>query len=83
MQIVATATVQYVTNKGDNMFKIKKLSREQQIINLISRKEGASNFELNKIMFRYGAVIHNLRKDGYHIDTICIKRGLYRYYMGQ
>lgn len=60
---------------------LKKLSRTQQIINLMKRPQGAGNDELNKIAFRYSAIIHNLRKDGHHIDTIQIKRGYYKYFM--
>lgn len=45
-----------------------------------------SNWDLNKITFRYGAVIHQLRKDGWLIDTINTdpKNGLYHFvYRGQ
>jgi hypothetical protein len=62
---------------------LKRVSRTQKVIDLMKRKEGASNGELNKIMFRYGAVIHRLRKDGHKIETIQIKKGLYRYYMAE
>lgn len=45
-------------------------------------KEGVTNGELNKISFRYGAIIFNLRKDGYKIHTQKIGNdGLYKFYM--
>lgn len=45
-------------------------------------KGGVSNGELNKITFRYGAVICELRKDGYDIRTKKVgKNGLFIYYM--
>ncbi len=47
---------------------------------LLSRKDGASNFELSKISLRYGAIIHNLRKEGYVIiDKRINNQGLWRY----
>jgi hypothetical protein len=60
---------------------LKKASRTQRIIDLMQRKQGAGNDELNKIAYRYGAIIHRLRKDGHQIDTIQIKKGYFKYYM--
>ncbi len=42
---------------------------------------GVTNGQLNRVTFRYGAVIHRLRKEGWLIDTIPIdrKNGYYRY----
>lgn len=42
---------------------------------------GVSNWDLNRITFRYSAVIHNLRKQGHIIDTLKInpKTGLVKY----
>jgi hypothetical protein len=59
----------------------KKLSRSQRVIDLMKRPMGASNRELNKIMFRYSALICSLRKDGHTIRTEQIKVGYFRYYM--
>lgn len=64
-----------------SLFTRVKLSREEQVIKLMQRPEGAYNYELNRVMFRYGATIHSLRKDGYAITTELISRGLFKYRM--
>lgn len=47
---------------------------------LLSSKNGVSNWDLNKITFRYGAVIFKLRNEGYKIETKKVKNsGLYIY----
>lgn len=53
--------------------------KEQRLIALMSRKRGAYNWELNQVMFRYGAIIFNLRNEGYKIETTPRKRGLFHY----
>ena len=63
------------------MFNLKRKSRTQRIIDLMKRPNGAGNDELNKIAFRYGAIIFRLRKDGHQIETVYIKNGYYRYYL--
>lgn len=45
--------------------------------------EGVSNYELNKIAFRYAARIQELRKDGYQISTIQLKKGLFTFVLHQ
>lgn len=60
---------------------MKRFSKTHQVIQLMKRPGGAFNWELNKVMFRYGAVICNLRKDGHVIETEQIKVGLFKYRM--
>jgi len=52
-----------------NLELFKRKSKTQRVIELMQRKQGATNGELNNIMFRYGSIICNLRKDGHKIMT--------------
>jgi hypothetical protein len=55
-------------------------AQRSQIFNALrkARSQGCTNVELNKICFRYGGRIHELRNDGHKIITK--KEGeLYRY----
>lgn len=63
-----------------NLLEEKVASQKmQRVIAMMSRKEGATNFELNKVLFRYGSYIHRLRNLGYLIETTCLKKGFYSY----
>lgn len=64
-----------------SVFPIKKASKTQQVIDLMKRPQGATNRELNNVMFRYGSIICNLRKDGHKIITEQIKVGYFKYRM--
>lgn len=44
-----------------------------------AKSHGCTNTELNKLCFRYGARIYELRAQGYRIETAQIGVGLYRY----
>jgi hypothetical protein len=55
------------------------MTQTQKIIELLSRKKKVYNNELNKICFRYGARIHELRKMGYTIKTECEGLGFYSF----
>ena len=59
----------------------RPLSKEAQILRLLKRRGrfGASNRELNSICFRYGARIHDLRKDGHAIRTMRDSAGAFRF----
>ena len=46
-------------------------------------RHGVLNTELNKICFRYGARIYELRKEGYHITTERFGKGLCKYTLTQ
>lgn len=60
--------------------KLTKADRVERALRMSGRR-GVSNWNLNKITFRYGAVIYKLRDRGYEIDTIKVKNnGLYMYY---
>lgn len=54
-----------------------KLSQEARILKLLKTKGRATNVELNRICFRYGARIHDLRREGHDIVTNRLKAGLY------
>jgi len=55
-------------------------TKEQKVLELLrSRKNGAMNTELNRICFRYGARIADLRAKRYIIETKREGEGLYSY----
>lgn len=56
-------------------------TQKERIFELLRRrgKQGATNRELNNIAFRYGAVIFDLRKDGYDIQTVQIRKGFFKF----
>ena len=65
--------------------KTKPLTKAQRVENLLKARGwgGVDNSDLNEITFRYGAVIHRLRKDGHIIETGPTSRsGLVMYYYG-
>lgn len=49
--------------------KLKGLTQDGKILELIKRPGGAYNFELARVSLRYGASVHDLRRDGYNIVT--------------
>lgn len=57
------------------------MNQTEKIINLLEKrgKRGASNYELNKIAFRYSARLHELRKEGYKIKAQHIKDSLWKF----
>lgn len=60
----------------------KPLTKKEKVENLLKSRGlgGATNAELNQIMFRYGSVIHELRKNGHHIIKQQLNNnGLFRY----
>lgn len=54
-----------------DIFGTKPLTKARRVELALRAKgmAGVSNVELNHITFRYGAVIHELRKDGHDIMT--------------
>lgn len=52
-----------------------------RIMALLKEKgeNGAFNYELNRIAFRYSAIIHTMRKDGWNITTERVKQGVYKF----
>jgi len=46
------------------------MSKREKLLALLSDGKRHSNDELAHISFRFGALIHNLRKEGYCIETI-------------
>jgi hypothetical protein len=62
--------------------KNKYSTKEGQILAYLKRKglEGASQQELNRIQFRYGASIHELRKEGHDIRSVQVGYGKWRFY---
>lgn len=65
------------------LFVKPRISKSKQVFKALERagKYGVDNRELNRIMFRYGAVLFRLRQEGYRIDTVQVKRGYYKYYL--
>ena len=48
---------------------MRTISQSTRILDLLRRRGVVSNLELNKIAFRYGARLHDLRNDGFVIET--------------
>jgi hypothetical protein len=60
--------------------KHQPTSKHMRILNLFKEKKTVKNSELNKIAFRYGAIIHDLRNEGHVIVTNQINAdGLFEY----
>lgn len=69
-------------DKQVNIFGTKRPTKSKRVEMLLKSSGwgGASNWDLNKITFRYGAVIERLRKDGHEIITQKVNNdGLYKY----
>ena len=60
---------------------IKAPNHREQILALLQERgvRGIANDELNRICFRYGARIYELRKQGYLIETVRFGEGLFRF----
>lgn len=56
-----------------------KENQTAKILRLFKEKGTVTNAELNKICFRYGARIYDLRKEGHAIVTNHISDGLYEF----
>lgn len=56
-----------------------KLSQTARILNLLKVNGRATNRELNRICYRYGARIFELRREGHDIVTNRIKGGLFEF----
>ena len=65
------------------MLGLKRKSKSQQVFEALQKagKHGVDNRQLNKIMFRYGSVLHRLRQEGHNVQTVLIKKGYYKYYL--
>lgn len=60
----------------------QKISQKERVLNYLrAKKAGAFNYELNKICFRYGGRIKDLRDEGFQIISVPVDRpqGLWRY----
>lgn len=56
------------------------MSKKDDLLCLLSDGKLHSNEELAQITFRFGAILHNLRQEGYQIETIKEQEnGLYSY----
>lgn len=60
-----------------------KESQTSKILKLLKEKGNATNIELNKICYRYGARIHELRQEGYNIISVREKGSIWRFYLGE
>lgn len=58
-----------------------KQTHGEKLLGLLHDREWHSNAELVQagVGFRYGAVIHNLRKKGYIIETKAVSQTLWEY----
>lgn len=59
---------------------MEKSTKAARILKKLQIDQTVTNWELNKITFRYGSCIHDLRKEGHVIKTNRINNdGLYEY----
>lgn len=58
-----------------------RMNQSEKILALLEKAgdRGVLNTSLNQIAFRYGARLHELRKQGYMISTIYVAPGLFRF----
>ena len=58
-----------------------KTTKTARVLKLLQSKPAVTNQELNRICFRYGSIIYDLRKEGHVIKTNCLNNntGLYEY----
>lgn len=63
----------------------KPKTQGERILDLLERRGlmGATSAELNQICFRYSARILDLRKQGYDVQSIQMKKGLWLYILHQ
>lgn len=54
-------------------------TQTKRILKLLKEKHTVTNFELNKICYRYAARIHELRGDGYRIVSSHVGGALWHY----
>lgn len=59
----------------------EKLTQTAKILKLLKEKGSATNVELNKICFRYGGRLYDLRKEGHDIVSIHEKDSVWRFYL--
>ena len=57
----------------------ESLSQTARILKLLKTNGSATNRELNRICFRYGARLHDLRREGWEITSVREKDGLWRF----
>jgi hypothetical protein len=60
-----------------------RLSQKARILNLLSTGKKIHMRTLNKIAFRYGGRLSELREEGYKIETIHVKRNEFVYHLTQ
>lgn len=57
-----------------------RITKTAKVLKLLKNNERVTNRELNRICFRYGSCIHELRKEGHVIKTNRLNNdGLYEY----
>ena len=63
------------------METMKKTNQTSRILRELRDKRFVTNIDLNKICYRYGARIHELRKEGWNIQREYERPGVYRYWL--
>jgi len=61
------------------MLATTKISQTTKILRLLKEQGEATNVELNRICFRYGARIYELRREGHEILTVRESGGIFRF----
>lgn len=58
---------------------MRKPTQAERILALLEERDSVTNLELNRICFRYGARIHDLREDGHNITSKRLKQGVWEF----
>ena len=67
----------------EEFFANHNISKTAKVLRLLKEKRVVTNKELNTIAFRYGARIHELRREGHIIVSNNLGDGLWSYhYLG-
>jgi hypothetical protein len=62
------------------MASLTGTSQTHRILKLLKAKGSVTNIELNRVCFRYGARLLELRREGHDILTVQEARGKFRYF---
>ncbi len=60
-----------------------KTNQTAKVLRLLKTRRFVTNIELNRLCFRYGARIHELRREGWNIQRQYERPGIYRYWLAE
>lgn len=63
----------------DDYYGHSGMSKTARVLRILKNNGSATNKDLNRICFRYGARIHELRNEGWVIDSNRLEGGLWEF----